>query len=35
MAKTTPKAKTEGNGKADDVLRLPAEVEYAAELDAL
>ncbi len=29
MAKTTPKT------KSDDVLRLPAEIEYAAELEAL
>ena len=35
MAKTTPKTKPVSNGKSDDVLRLPAEVEYAAELDAL
>ncbi len=37
MAKIVTKAKPDpaDNGKTDDVLRLPAEVEYAAELDAL
>ena len=35
MAKTMPKAKPEGNGKSGDVLRLPAEIEYAVELEAL